>query len=65
MKRFILASALAILASAVGATTVDNLKYDIAEQRIVVSCLDHRAPTVHVLNPASGPIVVIDCEREK
>jgi len=47
------------------AAVQENLKYEVSQQRIVVTCLDHKAPTVHVLNPASGPYVIVDCEREK
>ena len=64
MKKLIIL-ALVALATVTAAATVDNLKYDVAEQRIVISCLDHKPPTVHVLNPASGAVVVVDCEREK
>ena len=63
MRKLIILGLVAVTLTA--AATVNNLKYDIAEQRIVISCVDHKPPTVHVLNPASGAVVVVDCEREK
>ena len=42
-----------------------NIRYEPANERITVSCLDHKSPQVRVLNPVSGTIVVVDCEREK
>ncbi len=47
------------------AITVSNIHYEPSNERITVSCVDHKSPQVHVLNPASGTIVVVDCERQR
>lgn len=56
---------LAVCASLMFGATVNNLKVDRVDgsERITLSCIDHRPPQVHVLNPASGAVVVVDCER--
>lgn len=64
-KRIALMTFLLLVAVCAYATVTGNLKYELGPERVVVSCLDHKAPTVHVINPVSGPIVVVSCEREK
>ena len=48
-----------------GFTHPSNMKLDPAEDRVTISCVDHKPPQVRLLNPVSGTIVVVDCEREK
>ena len=47
------------------ATVQGNLKYEVVPERIIVSCRDHKTPSLRLLNPSSGPVVIVDCEREK
>lgn len=65
MRRLLISGIFLLFAALACASTVRNLKYDVAQERIVISCRDHQPPAVRVLNPNNGPIVVVDCEREK
>lgn len=47
------------------ATVQGNLKYEVVPERILISCRDHKTPSLRLLNPSSGPVVIVDCEREK
>jgi len=65
MKRVIIGAILFFIATVAYTATVGNLKYEVVPERIVISCVDHKAPSMRLLNPVSGPVLVVDCEREK
>jgi hypothetical protein len=61
-----LLTALLVCCKVVPASTLGNLKYDVVESRMVVSCIDGKSPRVRVINrPTGGYIAIVDCDKER
>ena len=54
------------MALTTGATTTGNMKYEVLDERIVVSCVDGKNPIIRTaLRPTGGYYAVIVCEKTK
>lgn len=65
MRRFVAGIIFLLAAALAYAATVGNLKYDVAQERITVSCVDHTSPRIRVFNQPGGTVMVVDCEKAK
>jgi len=62
---FTLFYALFILAGCLFASVLGNVKYEVTEDRVVVSCIDGSSPTIRTMPRPNGKgyIAVVVCEK--